>query len=210
MVQVLISSVALSIVHAAIPNHWMPLVAIGNTERWSVRETLVATGIAGLAHVLSTVLIGLAIGWAGFALYAQYEWLIYTIAPGILIVLGIIYLVLDRRNRHIHTHTHFEDVTGDKNVSRISLVGSLTVAMFFSPCLELESYYFTAGMYGWTAILAVSAVYLVVTVAGMVLLVYLGLKGMQKFDLHFLEHNENAITGWVLVLIGVATLLFNI
>lgn len=209
MVQVLVSSVALSMVHAAIPNHWMPLVAVGNTEKWSVRETLVATGIAGVAHVLSTVLIGIAIGWAGFALYSEYEWLIYSVAPAILIVLGIIYLVLHWRSGDLHNH-HFEEVLGKENVSRASLIGSLTLAMFFSPCLELESYYFTAGMYGWTAILAVSLVYLVVTVAGMILLVYLGLKGVQKFDLHFLEHYEKAITGWVLVLIGIGTLLFNI
>lgn len=209
MVQVLISSVALSIVHAAIPNHWMPLVAVGNTERWSMRETLAATGIAGLAHVLSTILIGVAIGWAGYALYSEYEWLIYSIAPSILIVLGIIYLVLDRRSGH-HHHHHFEEVIQKENVSRASLIGSLTLAMFFSPCLELESYYFTAGMHGWGAIVAVSVVYLVVTVGGMLLLVYLGMKGIRKFDLDFLEHHEKAITGWILIVIGIGTLLFNI
>lgn len=208
MIQVLLSSIALSVVHAAIPNHWMPLVAIGNTEKWSMNETLMVTGIAGLAHVLSTILIGIGVGWAGYALYSEYEWLIYSIAPAILIVLGVIYLFLDRR--HGHHHHHFEGATGRTDVSKISLIGSLTAAMFFSPCLELETYYFTAGMYGWTAILGVSLVYLLVTVSGMMALVYLGLKGMQKFDWHALEHHEKAITGWILILIGIATLIVNL
>ncbi len=39
-IQVLFGSIALSIVHASIPNHWLPLIAIGRTERWTHRETL--------------------------------------------------------------------------------------------------------------------------------------------------------------------------
>lgn len=208
MIQILLSSVALSVIHATIPNHWMPFVAIGNTEQWSTKETLLATSVAGLAHVLSTILIGLGVGWAGYALYEEYEWLIYSVAPAILILLGIIYLVLDRRQNH--HHDHFSGIADKENVSRTSLIGSLAIAMFFSPCLELESYYFTAGMYGWSAILAVSVIYLLVTVAGMILLVYLGLKGVEKFDLHFMEEHEKAITGWILILIGIGTLLVNI
>lgn len=207
MIQILLSSVALSIIHATIPNHWMPLVAIGNTEKWSTGETLSATGIVGFAHVLSTILIGIAVGWTGYAIYSQYEWVIYTVGPAVLILLGIIYLVLDRRKGH--HHHHYDDIEKKRNVSKFSLIGTLGVAMFFSPCLELETYYFTAGMHGWKAIIAVSIVYLVVTVAGMMVWVYLGLKGLEKYDFHTFEHHERAITGWVLIVIGIATLLFN-
>jgi len=208
MIQILLSSVALSIIHATIPSHWMPLVAIGNTEKWSRSETVAATGIVGFAHVLSSILIGVAVGWTGYAIYSQYEWVIYTVGPAVLVLLGIIYLVLDRRNGD--HHHHYDEIKKKKNVSKISLIGTLSVAMFFSPCLELETYYFTAGMHGWKAIIAVSIVYLVITVSGMMLWVYLGLKGLERYDLHFLEHHEKAIAGWVLIVIGIATFLFNI
>ncbi|MGD8428303.1 MAG: hypothetical protein PVH63_11790 [Balneolaceae bacterium] len=206
MIQILLGSIVLSIVHASIPNHWMPLVAIGNTEKWNTNETLSATGIVGFAHVLSTVLIGLAVGWTGYAIYSQYEWVMYSVGPAVLILLGIIYLALDRHNGHNH---HLDDINKKRNVSKISLIGTLGVAMFFSPCLELETYYFTAGMHGWKAIIAVSIVYLVITVAGMIVWVYLGIKGLEKYDLHIFEHHEKAITGWVLIVIGLATLFFN-
>jgi nickel/cobalt exporter len=80
---------------------------------------------------------------------------------------------------------------------------SLSLAMFLTPCFEIEAYYFQAGTTGWTGIFVVSAVFLVVTLIVMLLLVYLGLKGIQTFNLHFLEHHEKGITGVVLILLGI-------
>ena len=78
--------------------------------------------------------------------------------------------------------------------------------MFFSPCIEIEAYYFTAGTLGWPGIVTVSLVYLVVTVGGMVLLVDLGLKGAAKIRSDFLEHHEKAVTGLLLVGLGLLAL----
>ena len=51
-------------------------------------------------------------------------------------------------------------------------------------------------------IIIVSAVYLIVTIVIMLLLVYLGIKGIQTFNMHFLEHHEKGITGMVLIALG--------
>jgi hypothetical protein len=75
--------------------------------------------------------------------------------------------------------------------------------MFFSPCLEIEAYYFTAGALGWGGIAVVSTVYLIVTVLGMLLLVDLGRKGVEKIKWHFLEHHEKRVTGSVLIVLGI-------
>jgi len=40
------------------------------------------------------------------------------------------------------------------------------------------------------------------TLSIMVALVYLGIKGVNKFNSHFLDHHEKAITGVVLILLG--------
>ncbi len=81
--------------------------------------------------------------------------------------------------------------------------------MFFSPCIELESYYFTAGTFGWMGIIAVSIVYLIVTVGAMVSLVALGMKGIDRFNWQFLEKNDKAIIGVVLILVGLTTYFVN-
>ena len=106
MLQIFLASLLLSGIHASIPNHWLPIIAIGKTEKWSHRETMWATAISGFAHTLSTVLIGIVVGFFGYKLSSSYGVISGIIAPAILIILGIIYLVLDLTGRH-HHHQHF-------------------------------------------------------------------------------------------------------
>ena len=53
-------------------------------------------------------------------------------------------------------------------------------------------------------IISVSVIYTVITIAGMLLLVWLGIKGVRKMKSHFLEHHEKTITGTLLVVLGIA------
>jgi hypothetical protein len=202
LTQILLGSLLLSAIHALIPNHWIPLVAIGRAEGWRRSETLAVTAIAGLAHVTSTILIGIVAGLLGYELSTRYSSLTAIMAPLILIGLGVVYLALEAFGRR-RQHQHIAMPRRASKVSRASLVASLSVGMFFSPCIEIEAYYFTAGALGWQGIATVSLVYLSVTVAGMVLLVDLGLKGAARIESHFLEHHEKGVTGLLLVGLGV-------
>jgi len=204
---IIMGSLALSVIHATIPNHWLPLVVIGRTERWSQRTTLSVTAIAGVAHTASTIIIGLLVGWLGYELSSRKAFFVGFVAPLILMTLGVIYLIMDLRGHH--HHHHHEPSTPQATSSKPALISSLVVAMFFSPCLEIEAYYFTAGALGWFGIAAVSVVYFVVTVLGMLLLVELGRRGMEKLRWHFLEHHEKAVTGAILMVLGIlAYILF--
>jgi hypothetical protein len=205
MTQILLGSILLSAIHALIPNHWIPLVAIGRSEGWSRSETLAFTGITGLAHVTSTILIGVVAGLLGHELSARYSGVASVVAPAVLIGLGSIYLVLEVTGRS-HQHGHFAAAERKSKASRFSLVASLSAAMFFSPCIEIEAYYFTAGALGWPGIVAVSLVYLTVTVGGMVVLVDLGRRGAERIESHFLEHHEKGVTGLLLVGLGILAL----
>ncbi|TFZ61767.1 hypothetical protein E4631_25715, partial [Hymenobacter sp. UV11] len=62
MLQLLTGALLLSLLHAAIPNHWAPVLAVARAERWPLRRAVGVTAVAGLAHVLSTVLLGLGLG----------------------------------------------------------------------------------------------------------------------------------------------------
>ena len=203
LLQVLLGSFLLSVVHACIPNHWVPLVAIGRAERWDRSEALLFTAVVGAAHASSTILIGILVGLLGYELSARHSAITSIAAPAMLIALGIIYLVWDLAARHRHRH-HFEKAGRGDKTSKLSLVVSLSAAMFFSPCIELEAYYFSAGSLGWSGILLISSVYLVVTVLGMVVLVDLGLRGAQRIRSRFLEHHEKRVTGFLLLALGVA------
>jgi putative Mn2+ efflux pump MntP len=125
-----------------------------------------------------------------------------------LILLGVIYLIVDRLKHHQHTHG-IPSAAGRKR-SKWAIIISLAITMFLSPCLEIEAYYFQAGTQGWMGILLVSAVYVVVTVSGMLLLVYLGNKGVRAIQSHFLDHHEKLLSGLVLILLGVLALILKL
>jgi uncharacterized membrane protein len=81
--------------------------------------------------------------------------------------------------------------------------------MFLMPCVEIEAYYFKAGMFGWEGIFMVSAVYTLTTVILMLLLVFAGFKSVQRFKSHTLENHEKLITGTVLIVLGVLAFFIN-
>jgi len=201
---IVVGSFVLSVIHASIPNHWIPLVLISKAERWSKVETISLTFIISSLHVLSTVLVGIIIGLIGYRVSISYEFIMRIIAPIILIALGFLYVILDIRKNHTYP-INPEDIISKK--SKIAIVISLGIAMFFSPCIEIEAYYFTASRLGWSGIATVSIIYFFVTVTGIVLFVYLGLMGIKKLRWQVLERHEKRVVGIVLILLGAFVLL---
>ena len=88
MIQIFLASLLLSVIHASIPNHWLPLIAIGKTEKWTHSETMFGTVVTGFAHTLSTIIIGIIVGFVGYKLSSSYGIISGIIAPAILILLG--------------------------------------------------------------------------------------------------------------------------
>src|SRR3972149_5533199 len=204
LLQIITGAFLLSIVHASIPNHWIPLVALSKAEKWNEKSTMGITAIAGFAHTLSTIIIGIIVGFLGYKLSGSYSLIVGVIAPSILILLGIIYLILSIRGNKHHHHNHDIHIDDVKKKTTNAIILTLTISMFFSPCLEIEAYFFVASKLGWQGIITVSVIYTVITIAGMLLLVWLGMKGVKKIKSHFLEHHEKTITGILLVILGIA------
>lgn len=197
MSTLLIGSLLLSLFHALIPSHWLPVLAIGRQAGWSARRTLWITFVTGLAHVLSTVLVGLALALAGELLADRLEAFTHWLAPVLLSVLGVFYLYQHYRHHHFHLQPQ---------TNRWGVVGTLAAAMFLSPCLEIEGYFLAAGQYGWAFVALMALVYAVVTIIGMLVWVYLALHGLKRLDWHAWEHNAGLITGITLILSGVVLL----
>jgi len=197
MITLIVGSLILSVLHALIPNHWLPVLAIAKKGNWSMQQTTKVTFIAGLSHALSTVLIGVIIGVTGFQLAANVEYFAAYIAPAVLTALGIFYIYQHHKHKHFHLHRHKEIVSDNK------VIFSLVVAMFFSPCFEIEAYFLMAGARGWWMVTLLALLYTLVTVSGMVIWVSITYRGLLKLNWHTLEHNAGVITGITLVLTGI-------
>src|SRR5215203_4740947 len=199
MLTVIAGTVLLAIVHALIPNHWLPLVAVAKAEKWSRNEVTMITFFAALAHVLGTVALGIVLGTIGKELEEEYGRIITVSTSVLLIVFGLVYYTVNLPHHH---HSTSEDVVKYKR-SRGRWILIFIVMMFLSPCLEVESLFLSAGAYGMGLVISLSFIYAIVSISGILLLVNLGYKGVNLFSAHFIEHNEKRISGIVLILVGV-------
>lgn len=199
----LIGSILLGAVHAAIPNHWLPVVLIGRAEGWSERETLVVVALGGIFHTLSTVVLGIVIGAIGMEVSEQLEAQTRLVASLLLVFMGLIYVAMHDAGSPDRPHEHVP--RGRSGRSKASIITTLSVAMLFSPCLEIETFFFTAGTLGWTAISTLAVVYTVVTITCMVVLAALSYQGLAHVNWHWLDHNEKRLTGGILIALGILT-----
>lgn len=200
-VTVIAGTILLALVHALIPNHWLPLVAVARAEKWTPKEVTSITFLAALAHVLGTVALGVVLGMIGKELEEEYGRVIYVASSVLLIVFGLVYYTVNLPHHHHHTG---EDVAGYKR-SRRRWILVFIVMMFLSPCLEVESLFLSAGAYGMGLVTLLSVIYAIVSISGILILVTLGYRGTRLLPSHFIEHNEKRISGIVLIVVGIAS-----
>ncbi len=202
-IYVAFGALILSIVHAVMPDHWIPLVMISRTENWSKKETTWITALIAIPHIISTILIGTIIGIIGYKISSTSEIIMKVAVPIILVVIGFVYVSLDLKghNKQNH-HSRIKTDTLSKK-TKYTIIFSIATALFFSPCVAIGSYYIVAGTIGWFPIVVISSIYLLVTIIGMILMVNLGLKGVKKIEWQFLDRHEKLITGFVLIILGV-------
>ena len=199
MLSLVAGTFLLALVHALIPNHWLPLVAVARAEHWKMKEITTVTFISATAHVLGTVALGLVLGVIGKELADQYGHAINVAASILLIIFGLIYYTVNLPHHH---HSSQKDVVQYKRSKRKWILIFIFM-MFLSPCLEVESLFLSAGAYGMTNVVLLSIVYAIVSISGILLLVNLGNKGVNLLPAEFIEHNEKRISGAVLILVGI-------
>lgn len=198
MYSIFVGSFLISLLHAVIPNHWLPVLAIGKKHGWSLAETTRVTFIAGIAHVVSTIIIGLLLGLIGSELTMHIEDFTRIIGPSILILIGLYFV----RQHYAHHHFHLQKEQIEKK-TKSSIILALVVAMFLSPCMEIEAYFLLAGAKGWYVLTAIAAMYSIITIAGMLIWIRIVYKGLLKLNWHKWEHNAGIITGLVLIITGI-------
>jgi nickel/cobalt exporter len=205
-VDIVVGSLTISVAHGLIPGHWLPIVAIARSAGWSHRHTVWITGLVGFAHVLGTILVGALAALIGHSIADQFDFVGTILAPGLLFGCGLYFVISGFRHAHHCRHHHTKLIGGGPEehalLRKFGLVASLALAMFFSPCIEIISFFMSAGMSGGLEVATVSLIFLGVTVPLMMLLVSLAFRGVERFNWHLLDHHGRTITGLVLLVIG--------
>ncbi|MCA9625967.1 MAG: sulfite exporter TauE/SafE family protein [Myxococcales bacterium] len=215
-------------------DHTLPFIVLARSERWSLRKLWWVTGLCGVAHILSSVVIGtIGIG-LGVALerLTLIESARGSFAARLLIGLGLAYMVWGlvkgrRAHRHSHLH-HHEDGTvhvhdhdharehlhphrdRGRRLKAISVFG-LFVVFVLGPCEALIPMLMApaaSGSYGLVA--AVIGVFGAATLVTMLVVVTVGWFGMQWRGFNALERHLHALAGFAIAMSGLAIELLGV
>lgn len=195
-----------AILHAAMPNHWMPFVLVGKAQGWSITRMLAITGIASLGHSIVTCIIGFVVALMGYQITRYVESHIGYFMGIILIILGIAYVVLSRWRRvGLHAHEgHSAHYLSDK-----AAAASLFTMLCFSPCEAALPIFLAASAMSWGILLTMAIILTTSTLFGMLALTVLAYRGMQRLKFESLERYEKEIVGAILTFIGIMVIVFH-
>lgn len=98
--------------HAILPDHWVPLAVVGRTRRYPLSRIARLSSLAGVAHVLVSIVLGAVIIAIGLQFRSTIEHAQDTIIGCILIATGIGFFVLELTG-HGHHHGDHDHHRGD-------------------------------------------------------------------------------------------------
>lgn len=93
--------------HAVLPDHWVPLAVLGRSRGYPLRRVARLSGMAGVAHVLVSLVLGAIIIAVGLQFRSMIESAQSVIIGALLIATGVGFMLLEVSGRgHIHDHDH--------------------------------------------------------------------------------------------------------
>jgi len=226
-VAILAASAGVGLGHAVLPDHWVPLAVLGRTRRYPVPKIARLSGLAGVAHVLVSIVLGAVIIAVGLQFRSSVQSAQDTIVGGLLLLTGAGFIaveLLGRGHRHGprgHTHGPFghnpdhhsdhrdHEHGGAAAGRRWWRVGSVMVPFgaAASPDLTILPVFLAAAAAGVaTAVMSV-VLFAAATIGTIVTLTLLAAVGGYHFKGEWLERWGNSITATVLVIMGALVLL---
>jgi nickel/cobalt transporter (NicO) family protein len=96
--------------HAVLPDHWVPLAVLGRARRYPLAKIARLSGLAGVAHVLLSIVLGALIIVVGLQFRSSVASAQDAIIGGLLIATGLGFGVLQATGHgHHHDHDHDHD-----------------------------------------------------------------------------------------------------
>lgn len=232
----LATAVSIGFVHTLIGvDHSLPFVVLGRARRWSMRKVLAITAACGLAHVLSSVLIGTVGIAAGIALERLeiIEGIRGSFASWIIIGFGLAWAAwayIRGRRGHLHSHghvhadgtvhehdhdhhiehAHAHEAVDGKRLG-FTAFWSLFLIFAFGPCEALiPMLMFPAMEHAWGVVALVTVVFGLTTIGTMLLVVGVAYAGALRISLDRFQRHADVFAGLAIATSGAAIPLLGI
>jgi nickel/cobalt transporter (NicO) family protein len=209
--------------HAILPDHWVPLAVLGRTRRYPLSRIARLSGLAGVAHVLVSLVLGAVIIAIGLQFRSTIQSAQDTIIGCVLIATGLGFAALEltghghshghehgHSDDHERTHDHDHDDHAHREARRGGVRGLAAVMVPFgaaaSPDLTILPVFLAATTAGVATAVGSLVVFAAVTIGTIVGLTLAAARGGYEIRGQWLERWGNVFTALVLVVIGALVL----
>ncbi|MCF8261140.1 MAG: sulfite exporter TauE/SafE family protein [Melioribacteraceae bacterium] len=223
----LLTALSIGFIHTILgPDHYIPFIAMAKAGEWSKIKTVIVTVLAGIGHVMSSILlgfIGIALGLA-LNILEDIESMRGDFAGWALITFGLIYFIWGLRRafknkKHSHWHKHPEGVVHDHehshksehaHVHEESASSKITpwvlfTIFVFGPCEALiPLLMYPAANSGIFEVVLVSTVFGVSTILTMLTIVMVALYGFQFVPIEKFNKYSHAAAGLLILISGLS------
>ena len=196
------------VLHTAVPDHWAPIALLARQHHWSSAKTARTAAIAGLGHVISTLLIAVIVWIAGAALAVRFGHLVSVLSSIALIGFGLWIAIGSWRELHGHAHPHLHEEEPASQMREGSSRTALLLILGSSPMVEGIPAFFAAGRYGASLLSLMAVVFGLSTIVTYVVLCVTSAKGIQRLKLGRFEEYGEVLSGAFIALIGFVFLVF--
>lgn len=222
----LLSTAGVAVLHTLSgPDHYLPFIVMGRARKWSTARTIFWTTVSGAAHVGSSVLLavlGVVFGY-GLERVQFVEEIRGNLAAWAMIAFGAVYFAWGlkkafRAQSHAHAHSHGGDghahqhshggahahLHGETEGFRLTPWIIFTIFVFgpCEPMIPLVMYPAVQG--SWMDVWLVVGTFTVLTVASMLAVVLLAIKGVSLLPTRTLERFNQAVAGGTVLAAGCA------
>ncbi len=224
------TAASIGFIHTVIgPDHYLPFIVISRARKWTLRKTLFVSFLAGLGHILSSVVLGF-LGIALGIAVAKLEGVESTrgeIAAWLLIGFGFAYFIwglrrawrnkphahahahlTDHVDTHEHVHTHAEaehiHIHGEEKKANITPWVLFTIFVF-GPCEPLiPLVMYPAARHSTAGVILVAATFGAATILTMLAIITAASWGASFVRLGKLERYSHALAGLVIFISGLS------
>ena len=230
------AAAGVAIGHAILPDHWVPLAVLGRARRYPLSKVARLSGLAGVAHVLLSLVLGAVIIAIGLQFRSSIQSAQDTIIGCLLIATGVGFAIFELTghghshdddghghshehhghdhshddDEHDHGHEHGEQGEHDDRHDRRGIRGLAAVMVPFgaaaSPDLTILPVFLAAAAVGVPTAIGSLAIFAAVTIGTIVGLTLTATRGGYQIQGQWLDRWGNGITAVVLVVIGALVL----
>jgi threonine/homoserine/homoserine lactone efflux protein len=192
--------------HAVLPDHWLPLAVVARTRRYPLRRVARLAGLAGVAHVLTSIILGGVIIAIGLQFRSSIESAQDTIAGVLLIATGVALIAVELLHRkhghsgHEHGHPHPHQSGGGRFANAVGVMAPFGAAA--SPDLTILPVFLAAATVGVATAVGSLIIFGAVTIGTIVGLCVTATRWGYEIRARWLDRWGNGLTALVLVLIG--------